>query len=221
MVLNNVSLKVNPKEFIGIIGSSGSGKSTLIRLLLGFEKPLFGSVYYNELDLSSLDIQEVRKQLGIVLQTGGIISGSVFDNIVCGGIYEAAQVDRALLLSGFKEDVETFPMGIHTFLSVGGETLSGGQKQKLLIARALVRNPRILIFDEATSALDNKNQELISLSLDRLDVTRIVIAHRLSTIRNADRIYVFSEGKIVQMGTYETLSKEEGIFSEMLKRQTL
>lgn len=221
LILKNISLKANPKEFIGIVGGSGSGKSTLIRLLLGFEKPTIGSVYYNELDLHSLDVQAVRKQLGVVLQAGGIISGSIFENIACGGIYEIDQIERAIDLAGFKEDLESFPMGLHTMLSTEGETLSGGQKQKLLIARALVRNPRLLIFDEATSALDNKSQALVSASLDNLDVTRIVIAHRLSTIKNADRIYVFSKGEVIQTGTFDSLSKEEGMFSEMLKRQGL
>jgi NHLM bacteriocin system ABC transporter ATP-binding protein len=221
MILNNICLKVNPKEFIGILGPSGCGKSTLVRLLLGFEKPDSGAIYYDDKDLTSLAIREVRRQLGVVLQDEGIISGSIYDNLICGGNYSLEQIDHALKVSGFVEDVENFPMGLHTYLSMGDTTLSGGQKQRLLIARALLPNPKILIFDEATSALDSKSQETVTESLEQLDVTRIVIAHRLSTIRHADRIYVMDKGKIVQTGTFEEISSQPGLFSEMLKRQRL
>ncbi len=221
LILDNISIKVNPKEFVGIVGPSGCGKSTLVRLLLGFEKPSSGAIFYNEKDLASLAIQELRKQLGIVLQDEGIVSGTIYDNLVCGGVYSLEQIDHAFKVSGFIEDIDTFPMGLHTYLSMGGSTLSGGQKQRLLIARALLPNPKILILDEATSALDNKNQETVMESLNQLDVTRIVIAHRLSTIRSADRIYVLDRGKIVQAGTFEEISSQSGLFAEMLKRQKL
>lgn len=221
VILNNINLKVNPKEFIAIVGPSGSGKSTLIRLLLGFETPSTGGVYYDDQNLATLSIRDVRKQLGVVLQDEGIVSGSIHSNLVCGGLYTLEQIEYALEISGFKEDVDSFPMGLHTVLSMGGSTLSGGQKQRLLIARALLPRPKILIFDEATSALDNKNQKTVSDSLDRLDVTRIVIAHRLSTIRNADRIYVLERGKLVQSGTWEEVAAEKGLFADMLQRQKL
>lgn len=220
-VLHNISLKANPKEFIGIVGPSGCGKSTLIRLLLGFERPTSGGIYYDDKDLSSFTIHEFRKQLGVVLQEEGIIAGSIFDNLTCGTPFKPEEVERALEISGFAEDVEAFPMGLHTHLSMGGTTLSGGQKQRLLIARALLPNPKILLLDEATSALDNRNQEKVIKSIDQLDVTRIVIAHRLSTIRNADRIYVMDKGRFIQTGTFEELASQPGLFAEMLLRQSL
>lgn len=221
LVLSNVSIQVLPKEFVAIVGPSGCGKSTIVRMLLGFEKPDSGAVYYDEKDLASIDIRQVRKQLGIVLHGEGVVSGSIYDNLVCGGSYTQQQVNHALEISGFKSDVDSFPMGIHTYLAMGGTTLSGGQKQRLLIARALLPNPKILLFDEATSALDSKNQEIVRESLDELDVTRVIIAHRISTIRNADRIYVIEKGKVVQVGTFEELEAQKGIFAEMLARQKL
>lgn len=220
-VLENITMRVNPKEFVAIVGPSGCGKSTLFRLLLGFEKPASGGIFYDNKDLSSLIIHDLRRQIGVVLQEEGVIAGSIFDNLTCGGSYTSAQIERALEISGFSEDVNSFPMGINTHLSIGGTTLSGGQKQRLLIARAILPSPKILLLDEATSALDNKNQEKVIKSIDQLDVTRIVIAHRLATIRNADRIYVMQKGCFIQMGTYAELAAQPGLFQNMLQRQSL
>lgn len=220
-ILNTLSLQAEPNAFIGIVGPSGCGKSTLLRLLLGFERPSRGAIYYDEKDLSSLNHRSLRKQIGVVLQDEGIITGSLLDNLTCGGTYTKEQIDRVLEISGLAEDVKSFPMGLYTHLSVGGSTLSGGQKQRVLIARALLPNPQILLLDEATSALDNRNQEHVIRSIDRLDVTRIVIAHRLSTVKNADRIYVMQEGRFVQSGTFEELSSTPGLFANMLERQKL
>jgi ATP-binding cassette subfamily C protein len=206
---------------IGIVGPSGSGTSTLIRLILGFETPQGGAVYYNGKDLSHLNINEVRKQMGVVLQGGGIIAGTLYQNVVAGGRYTQEEIDRAIRLSGFHRDLHYFPMGLHTVIPMNGETLSGGQKQRLLIARALLPQPKILLLDEATSALDNHSQSEISQNINQLDITRIVIAHRLSTIRNASRIYVLEGGEITQSGTFNALAKEEGLFADMLKRQKL
>ncbi|MDR3623815.1 MAG: NHLP bacteriocin export ABC transporter permease/ATPase subunit [Chlamydiales bacterium] len=221
LVLDNLSLYANPGEFIAIVGPSGCGKSTLVRILLGFEVPEFGSIYYNSKDLSSLDLRDVRHQIGVVLQNGAIFSGSLYENIVCGGTYTKEQVEYAMKVSGFDKDIESFPMGLHTVVQSGGGAFSGGQAQRLLIARALISNPRLLIFDEATSALDNKTQDLVTENLDKLKVTRIVIAHRLSTIKNADRIYVIEKGRVIQEGSFQELSSEEGLFKTMLKRQAL
>lgn len=220
-ILHHVSLKANPREFIGIVGPSGCGKSTLIRLLLGLEKPISGAIYYDNQDLASLSIHDLRKQIGVVLQDGGVIAGSIYDNLACGGNYSQEELENALEISGFADDITQFPMGLHTYLTIGGTTLSGGQKQRLLIARALLPNPKILLLDEATSALDNRNQEKVIASIDHLDVTRIVIAHRLSTIRHADRIYVMQNGEFVQTGTFEELAAQPGLFYTMLKRQEL
>ncbi len=206
---------------IGIVGPSGSGKSTLIRMILGFETPRSGAVYFNGKDLSHLNLSEVRKQMGVVLQEGGIIAGTLYQNIVAGGQYTEEEIDRAITLASFKKDLQNFPMGLHTVVPMNGETLSGGQKQRLLITRALLPNPKILLLDEATSALDNNSQEEITQNIDQLNISRIVIAHRLSTIKNADRIYVLEKGKVTQTGSFKSLSNELGLFAEMLKRQKL
>ena len=220
-LLNHLSITIHPGEFIGIVGPSGSGKSTILRLLLGFEKPTSGVIYYDDQDLSTLNVQFLRKQIGSVLQTTGIIGGTIYDNLVGGGVYSAAQIKQAIELAGFKEDIHSFPMGLHTYIPNGGGTLSGGQKQRLLLARALIGSPSILILDEATSALDNQTQRVVTQNIDTLNVTRIVVAQRLSTIQHADRIYVVDQGRIVQTGTFEELSKVPGIFYEMYIRQKL
>ncbi len=218
-IINDLSLVVKPQEFIGIVGKSGCGKSTLVRLLLGFEQPSSGVIYFNGKDLASLNLQAVRQQLGIVLQDGGIIGGSLYEVLTSGGRYTQEQLDRAFQLSGFDEDVASFSMGIHTYIPQDGGTLSGGQKQRLLLARALLGNPSVLIFDEATSALDNKSQDKIIQNIESLNVTRIAIAQRLSTIKHADRIYVIDQGKIIQQGTFKELAAVPGLFAEMLSRQ--
>ena len=220
-ILSNITLKANPKECIGIVGPSGCGKSTLLRLLLGFEKATSGAIYYDNKNSDSFSTHGFRKQLGVVLQDEGIIAGSIYDNLTCGGLYTQEQILSALENSGLAEDIAALPMGLHTYLAVGGSTLSGGQKQRLLIARALLPKPKILLLDEATSALDNRNQEKVLSCIDQLDVTRIIIAHRLTTIKNADRIYVMERGRFVQVGTYEELASQPGLFALMLERQRL
>ena len=220
-ILNDVSIRIEPRQMVGIIGPSGSGKSTLMRMILGFETPHSGAVYFNDRDLTHLNINEVRKQMGVVLQGGGIIAGTLYHNIVAGRRYSEEEIDRAITLAGFKRDLQNFPMGLHTVVPMNGETLSGGQKQRLLIARALLPRPKILLLDEATSALDNRSQDEITQNIDQLDITRIVIAHRLSTIKNADKIYVIEGGSVAQSGSFQELAKQEGFFSEMLKRQKL
>lgn len=220
-VLRDVSIQIAPGEFVGVVGSSGCGKSTLLRLLLGFEHPLSGEVSYDGQNLDTLNVLEIRKQIGVVLQESNLFSGSIFENIVCGGIFTKEDVERAVRLSGFEKDLDTFPMGLHTVITSGGSTISGGQRQRLLIARALIGRPKILFFDEATSALDNTTQERVSHAIDELEVSRFVIAHRLSTLNNADRIYVLDQGMVVQQGTFRELSREQGLFKNMLERQSL
>ncbi|MEO1430350.1 MAG: NHLP bacteriocin export ABC transporter permease/ATPase subunit, partial [Cyanobacteria bacterium J06633_8] len=200
LILDDVTIKVKSGEFIAFVGPSGSGKSTTIRLLLGFDTPEVGTIYYDGQDLSGIDISAIRRQMGVVLQNGRINAGSIFENISGGALVTIDEAWEAAAMAGFAEDVESMPMGMHTVISEGGTNLSGGQRQRLLIARSLVLKPKILIFDEATSALDNRTQAIVSESLEQLSVTRIVIAHRLSTIRNADRIYVIEAGRVVQQG---------------------
>jgi NHLM bacteriocin system ABC transporter ATP-binding protein len=218
-VLKNVSLEVNPGEFVALVGPSGSGKSTLFRMLLGFETPLSGAIYYSGQDLARLDVREVRRQIGVVLQNGQIMAGDIFSNIVGSSLLTLEDAWRAAAMAGLAEDIKALPMGMHTVLSQGGGTLSGGQRQRLLIARAIVNRPRLLFFDEATSALDSNTQAIVSESLENLQATRIVIAHRLSTIKNADKIYVLHSGRLVQEGSYEELINVDGVFADLAKRQ--
>lgn len=219
-ILRDVSVHARPGEFIAFVGSSGSGKSTMMRLLLNFATPQQGAIYFDGEDLQSLDPRAVRRKIGVVLQNGQLIQGDIFSNIV--GASSSLTVDdawEAARLVGLDEDIRRMPMGMQTYLSVGGGTLSGGQRQRILIARAIVHRPRILLFDEATSALDNRTQAIISKSVEQLRATRIVIAHRLSTIINADRIYVIDHGQVVQTGMYEELADAPGLFQELIKRQ--
>ena len=219
LVLEDVSLEARPGEFVAVVGASGSGKSTLLRLLLGFDTPESGAVYLDGQDLAVVDVAGVRAQLGVVLQTSRILAGDLFANIIGSLPLTVDDAWAAAELAGLADDIREMPMGMHTVIPEGGSTLSGGQRQRLLIARALVRRPRILLFDEATSALDNRTQDVVSRSLERMSATRIVIAHRLSTIRNAHRIYVIDRGRVVQHGPYEQLAAEDGLFARLIARQ--
>ncbi|MCB9454522.1 MAG: NHLP bacteriocin export ABC transporter permease/ATPase subunit [Anaerolineaceae bacterium] len=222
LILNDVSLHIRPGEFVALVGPSGSGKSTLFRMLLGFETPESGAVFYDGQNLAGLDIRSVRRQLGVVLQNSQLITGDIFTNIA--GQSRLTQEDAwdAAEMAGLAEDIRQMPMGMHTVISAGSSTLSGGQRQRLLIARAIAMKPRILLFDEATSALDNATQQTVSSNLERLDATRVVIAHRLSTIVGADRIIVLDKGRIVQEGTYDELMRQQdGLFADLVRRQTV
>jgi ATP-binding cassette subfamily C protein len=219
-VLDDVSLAIRPGELVAVVGGSGSGKSTLLRLLIGFEQPQSGTIYYDGQDLAGLDAGEVRRQTGVVLQNGKLFTGDILSNII-GSAANLTATDalEAACMAGLDRDLASMPMGLHTLVSEGGATLSGGQRQRLLIARAIVHRPRILLLDEATSALDNRTQATVSTSIDKLEATRVVIAHRLSTILHADRIIVLAGGRIVQTGTYAELIKEDGPFAELARRQ--
>jgi NHLM bacteriocin system ABC transporter ATP-binding protein len=220
-ILDNVSLNIKPQEFVALVGSSGSGKSTIMRLLMGFEEPLSGTIYFDNQNLDSLDIMSVRQNFGVVLQKSKVMAGDIFSNIIGAGHYTIEDAWIAAEQAGLADDIKKMPMGMHTFLIDGATTLSGGQLQRLMIARALVRKPQILFFDEATSALDNKTQAIVTASLDKLKITRLVVAHRLSTIINADKIFVLESGRIVQSGTYEQLNNVKGTFSDLVKRQQI
>lgn len=218
-IIDGVSLTIDSGSYIAFVGASGSGKSTLVRLVLGFEQPEAGGVYIDGKDISGLDMQAARRQIGVVLQNGRIMSGSIFDNIVGSLPLTIDDAWEAARMAGFDQDVEAMPMGMHTVLSEGAGTLSGGQRQRLMIARALVHKPRILILDEATSALDNRTQEVVNASLARMNMTRIVVAHRLSTIQNVDRIFVMRQGRIVEQGDFNALMALNGEFAELARRQ--
>ena len=219
--LKDINLHIRSGEFVAVVGASGSGKSTLLRVLLGFEQPTVGAVYYDGQDMAGLDLGALRRQLGVVLQNGQLISGDIFSNIVGSSPLTLDDAWVAAEQAGLAADIREMPMGMHTMVSDGGSTLSGGQRQRLMIARAIVRRPRVLFFDEATSALDNQTQAVVSESMAQLRATRVVIAHRLSTIVHADRILVMDAGQIVQSGTYAELVAAPGLFADLARRQMM
>lgn len=218
-VLSGVTLTIEPGQFVAIVGGSGSGKSTLLRLLLGFDQPESGSIYYDAQDLAELNVAAVRAQLGVVLQNGQLIAGDIFTNIVGSLPLTPEAAWEAAAMAGLAEDIKAMPMGMNTVISEGSSNISGGQRQRILIARAIVKRPAIIIFDEATSALDNHTQAIVTASLDNLKATRIVVAHRLSTIQKADVIHVLDKGRIVESGSYEQLMAQGGLFAALARRQ--
>ena len=221
-VVDGLSLKIKSGEYIAIVGKTGCGKSTLVRLLLGFEKPEKGAIYYDNKDLTRIDLRSLRRKIGTVTQNGTLFTGDIYSNIAISApqltldeAWEAAEV------AGIADDIRDMPMGMQTLIMEGSGGISGGQRQRLMIARAIAPKPSVLIFDEATSALDNKTQKQVAEALDRLKCTRIVIAHRLSTIQHCDRILVLEGGKIIEDGTYDELIANDGFFAELVERQRL
>ena len=219
-VLDDVSLQVRPGEFVAIVGPSGAGKSTLMRLLLGFETPDAGAVTYDGRELATLDLRDVRRQIGVVLQQAQLLPTDIVGNIIgFAPLLDINDAWEAARLAGLDEDIRRMPMGMHTLVGEGGGNLSSGQRQRLLIARAIVRRPKILLLDEATSALDNATQAIVSDSLTNQlrGITRLVIAHRLDVVLKADRIYVLKDSRIVQSGPYHQLVEEPGPFRELAR----
>ena len=211
-------MAVKPGELVALVGPSGAGKSTITRLLLDFEQPEGGQILFDGKDLSGLDPTLVRGQMGTVMQNGRISRSTVLINIMGSLSQEEDIAWAAAEQAAIADDIRAMPMGMHTL--VDPSNISGGQAQRLLIARALVTKPRILLMDEATSALDNAAQAQVTDALARLRATRVVIAHRLSTIRSADRVIVLDRGVAVQSGTFDELVAEPGLFSDLVKRQT-
>lgn len=220
LVLNDISFHIKRREYVGIVGKTGSGKSTLMRLLLGFEKPTSGKILYDGKDSAQLNMKSIRKQTGVVLQQGGMILGTIYENVaVANPKLTREEAYNLLVEAGMALDLERMPMGIDTMISEYGGTVSGGQQQRILIARALANNPVLLYFDEATSALDNNAQKTISDDLKKRNITRVVIAHRLSTVIECDRILFLDKGVIAEEGTYDELMAKKGLFYEMARRQ--
>ncbi|MBR2707263.1 MAG: ATP-binding cassette domain-containing protein [Mogibacterium sp.] len=221
-ILNDMSIRIKPGEYVAIVGKTGCGKSTLMRLLLGFEKPDKGAVLYDGKDLESLDLPSLRRKVGTVMQNGGLFQGDIYSNIVITAP-ELTLDDawKAAEIAGIADDIRDMPMGMFTVISEGSGGISGGQKQRIMIARAVAPGPKLLMFDEATSALDNKTQKQVSEALDAMGCTRIVIAHRLSTIKHCDRILVLDGGHIVEDGTYDELIEKKGFFAELVERQRI
>ena len=207
---------------MAITGKSGSGKSTLMRILLGFENPKTGAVYYDGRDLQDINLRSIRRKIGTVMQDGKLFGGTIYENIAtdCPDLSEEDAWEAAEI-AGIADDIRRMPKQMNTLITEGGGSISGGQRQRLLIARAIAPKPRILFMDEATSALDNETQKKVSEALDRLNSTRVVIAHRLSTIRQCDRIIVVDNGSIVEDGTYDELIEKGGFFAELVSRQQL
>ena len=221
-VVDGMDLKIRAGEYVAIVGTTGCGKSTLMRLLLGFETPERGAIYYDGKDMTKLDLRSLRRRIGAVTQDGSLFQGDIYSNIVISApelgldaAWEAAEI------AGIADDIRAMPMGMQTVVSEGQGGISGGQKQRLMIARAVAPKPKILMFDEATSALDNRTQKQVSEALDGLQSTRIIIAHRLSTIKNCDRILVLDQGKIIEDGSYDELIARNGLFAELVARQRL
>lgn len=221
-VIDDFSLKIHPGEYLAIVGSTGCGKSTLLRLLLGFEKPQKGAIYYDQKDMNGVDLKSLRRKIGTVMQDGKLFFGDIYSNISISAPELSIQdAWMAAEIASVADDIRRMPMGMNTIISEGQGGISGGQKQRLMIARAIAPRPKILMFDEATSALDNITQKKITDAIDKLHCTRIVIAHRLSTIQHADRIIYLDKGKIVEDGTYEELINRNGMFAELVKRQRI
>lgn len=221
-VLKDISFKVSPGEYVAIVGKTGCGKSTIMRLLLGFETPEKGAIYFDGKDINSLDPGSLRRNIGSVMQSSGLFQGDIYSNIVITNpeltlddAWEAAEK------AGIADDIREMPMGMFTVISEGQGGISGGQRQRIMIARAIAPRPKLLMFDEATSALDNKTQKQVSDALDNMGCTRIVIAHRLSTIKHCDRILVLDGGTIIEDGNYDELIEKGGFFADLVERQRL
>lgn len=222
VVIDNLSLKIKKGDYIAIVGKTGCGKSTLVRLLLGFEKPQSGNIFYDDKNLNKLDLKSVRQNMGVVTQDGKLFQGDIFSNIsVSAPDLTMEEAWKVAETANAADMIRAMPMGMHTIITEGSGGISGGQKQRLMIARAIAPKPKILIFDEATSALDNITQKKISQALDNIDCTRIVIAHRLSTIKNCNRIIVLEQGHIIEDGTYDELVNAKGFFADLVARQQL
>ena len=221
-IINDLSLKIKAGEYVAIVGRTGCGKPTLMRLLLGFEKPEKGAIYYDSKDIEGIDLGSLRRKIGTVMQNSGLFQGDIYSNIVLTApSLSVVEAWDAAEKAGIADDIRAMPMGMYTMVSEGGGGISGGQKQRLMIARAIAPKPKLLFFDEATSALDNKTQKQVSESLDAMGCTRVVIAHRLSTIRHCDRILVLDGGTIVEDGSYDALIEKGGFFADLVARQRL
>ena len=223
LILDDVTIRARPGEFVAIAGESGAGKSTLFRLALGFDRPAAGAVYYDGRDLRHLNLKQLRRQIGAVPQSVGLHPQDIWDNIVAH--HEGTTVDevwQAARSAEIESEIKGMPMGMMTMVGASsGSVLSGGESQRITIARSLIGGPRVMLLDEATNWLDNESQADVMQNLALLTSTRIVIAHRLSTLEQADRIYVMQAGKIAQSGSFDQLMAVDGVFKELVKRQVV
>jgi len=218
-VLNQITAQITPGKFIAFVGPTGSGKSTLLKLLLGFLPPTSGTITLDGIDIGMLDLPQIRRQFGVIMQNSELFPGSILHNILFSTDCTIDEAWEAARLAAVNDDIRKMPMQMYTMISERGSNLSGGQKQRLLLARALVKKPKILLLDEATSALDHRTQRQVMKNIERQAITRIVVAHRLSTIQNADQIFVLDKGRIVQSGTFEQLIHQGGMFQQLIEHQ--
>jgi ABC-type bacteriocin/lantibiotic exporter with double-glycine peptidase domain len=220
-VLDEVTLTLPPGGKLGIVGRTGSGKSTLALLLLGLLKPSGGSISHNGIPISLLDLGELRRGCGVVLQQLTLFNGSIRDNLTLGRTdFHDAEIEQASRTAGLHEDVQRLPMRYDTVVGEAGGALSAGQRQRVALARALLHKPRLLVLDEATSHLDPKTERQVDEALARLQVARIVISHRLSAIRNADQILVLDNGRVVSRGRHDQLVSEAGVYQDLFRPPT-
>ena len=222
-IFDGLELHINPGDYVAFVGPSGCGKSTLIRLMLGFEQAESGSIFYDEYNLEDISKPSLRQYcVSICMQDGQLVEGTIRDNILFGNAWcNDEEVWEAARMASLEKDIRDMPLGLDTPISSDGQGVSGGQRQRILIARALIRKPRIVFLDEATSALDNISQHVIAKNLAQMHCTRITIAHRMSTIRECNRIIVLGGGRVVEDGSYDELLAKGGLFSEIIKRQTV
>ncbi|NGX54906.1 MAG: putative ABC transporter ATP-binding protein [Chlamydiae bacterium] len=220
-VIQDLTINVEANTFVGIAGPTGCGKSTLARLMIGFETAERGCVCYDEKDMRELDLPEVRKQINVILQQNAIFSGKLYDNIVCGGEYSDAEIEKAMHLSTFDIDLARFPAQLEMILPCGGGLLSGGERQRLLLTRALLRNPKILILDEALNSLDSPSQRKIVENLQKLPMTKVLITHQLNVLEKLDMIFLMKEGRLVASGTFEELLQREPFFQQLVASQSI
>ena len=220
LILDDVTIHARPGEFVAIAGESGAGKSTLFRLALGIDRPTAGAVYYDGRDLRHLNLKQVRRKIGAVPQSVGLHPMDIWDNLVSHHEEVVTEdVWAATRVAVVENEIKGMPMGMMTMVGTSGAVLSGGESQRVTIARSVIGSPRIMLFDEATNWLDNENQAKVMQNLTALTSTRVVIAHRLSTLQQADRIYVLQAGKVAQSGSFEELMEAEGVFRNLIKRQ--
>ena len=220
LILDDVTIRARPGEFVAIAGESGAGKSTLFRLALGIDRPTAGAVYYDGRDLRHLNLKQVRQKIGAVPQSVGLHPQDLWDNLVSHhDVVSSEEVWTAVRVAEIEDEIKNMPMGMMTMVGTSGSVLSGGETQRVTIARSVIRNPPIMLFDEATNWLDNESQAQVMRNLTALTSTRVVIAHRLSTLEQADRIYVLQAGKVVQSGSFNELMEVDGVFRELVKRQ--
>lgn len=213
--VSNITLKIQPNEKIAIVGASGSGKSTLLKLAACLYKPTFGDVYYDNYNVKELNIHKLREEIGIVLQENVLFNGTFRENITMGRGFSTEEILESIQATSLKSLLDSFPIGLETNISESGQNLSGGQRQKISIARTIISKPKVIFLDEPTSALDNNSEKNIMEHLLNMQATLVVVAHRLSTIHKFDKIIVMDQGKIVEMGTHEELLENDGYYTRL------